>query len=514
MRLPIGRAAAALTLSTLFLAITPARAGDVVVYGPGQPSPEHAALAEATYQVAVGSEESPAGGVAHVLDLPFPSQDPLWMAGDLLLLPCADSTLADIDPAQQLEEAIAHVDELDNEKALLKIDQGLKALPCTRFEVSRQTLLDLHFYQGLAHYDLGNQPKAKRAFGAALAVNIDMPWKKEYPPAPQTVFLDAKSELLGRGTTTLGIDASGAGLKSLSVDGGDIPIGSASTLTLYRGRHLVRYVDGDDKAHGSLVDISGDGGALISREALRAAVLNLAWGGIGAQAGKIALTELARNRGADRAIVVVLGEDSGDVRAFSFDSAAGTMLPLAVDGDAVAALLDGKGKGKGKGKGGGAGAGADAGDNSAGRVGIVVNGGFGMAGKNPYGVAALRLHFRLVKGLELGVGGHAGMRNSEAGTILLPAITLDLRYRFEGGPFHLYFGGRGLVAFSHDQQDTASTEIYGIGGGAGVIGFDLTPMGDKGFFVNVDIAAGATSRAGPGGAQLFLTAGAGVGVRF
>ena len=515
MRLPFGRLAAALTLSTLILTVSPAFAGDVVIYGPGTPSPDAAATAQAAYRVATSSEEPPSGGVAHVLDLPFPSQDPLWMAGDLLQLPCADSTLAEVDPAERLELAIAHVDELDYEKALLEIDAGLKALPCTRFEVSRQTLIDLHFFQGMAHYDLGNQAKAKRGFLAALAVNIDMPWKKEYPPAPQAVFLDAKSELLGRGTTTLGIDPTGAGLKSLSGDGGEVPIGSAAVLTLYRGRHLVRYVDADGNAHGSLVDVGEDGGALMSREALRAVVLNLAWGGVGTSAGKIALAELARNRGADRAIVIVLGAADAAPRAFSFEVAGGAMLPLAVDGEALAALLDEDSKGKGKGKGGAGGGGAAVDDdNRAGRVGVVVNGGLGVAGRNPDGVAALRLHIRLVKGLELGVGGQAGFRDSVAGTILLPAVTFDLRYRLEGGPFHMYFGGRGLVGFSHDQQDTTSTEVLAIGGGGAVVGFDITPGGDKGFINNVDVAAGVTNRAGISGAQLFLTAGAGIGARF
>jgi len=511
MRSILGRAPVALALPALTLLLASAAgATDVVVYGPDAPSPEGASLAESIYRVATESDEGPAGGAAHVLDLPFPSRDPLWFAGDLLQLPCADSTLADVDPAAALEAAIAHIDELDHEKGLLKIDQGIRALPCTSSEVTRQTLIDLHFFQAMAHYDLGNQPKAKRGFEAALAVRIDMPWKTEYPPAPQALFLEAKSDLLSRGTTTLGIDAAGSGVQALSVDGSAVMTSAASELTLYRGRHLVRYVDSGGIAYAALVDVGEEGGSLISREALRTTVLNLAWGGVGASAGRIALGELARNRGADRAIVVIAGKDDDSHRAFSFDVNSGSMMPLAVDGEAVAVLTAGKKKRGGNG--GDAGGGADTGE--SGRVGLVVGGGVLLSGTEPYGMGALRVHFRLVKGLELGVGGELGATAADDTTILLPAITFDGRYRLDiAGVFHPYFGGRGWLAFSHDQTDRSDTEVYMVGMGGGAVGFDVTPGGGKGFLINVDIGVGAGNVAGSDEPQLHFTVGGGVGFR-
>ena len=515
MRSTLGRLTVTLASSALtLLFVASATAADVVVYGPGAPSPDAAAEAEAIYKVAAETEESPAGGVAHVLDLPFPSQDPLWTAGDLLQLPCADSTLAEVDPAAALETAIAHIDELDYEKGLLKIDQGIRALPCTQSEITRQTLIDLHFFQAMAHYDLGNQPKAKRAFAAALAVHIDIPWKTEYPPAPQAVFLEAKSELLSRGTTTLGIDAQGSGITGVAVDGTAVNVDTPAELMLYRGRHLVRYLDSGGVAHAALVDVGEKGGTLISREALRSAVLNLAWGGVGASAGKLALSELARNRGADRAIVVIPESKEHAHSAFSFDVASGSMIPLAVDGDAVAAILTGKKKKKGGGGGGGGGtAPADTGD--AGRVGLVIGGGLQLSGTNPYGMGALRVHFRLVEGLELGVGGEFGATTQDSSTIVLPTVAFDGRYRLDVAEvFHPYFGGRGWLAFSHGQSDPADDKIYVIPMGGATVGFDVTPGGSKGFLINVDLGIGAGGVAGlEDEAQLYLTIGGGVGFR-
>lgn len=504
-RLPVALAASSLT----FLLAATAAATDVVVYGPGAPSPDAAGEAEAIYKVATGSEESPAGGVAHVLDLPFPSQDPLWTAGDLLQLPCADSTLATVDPAAALETAIAHIDELDYEKGLLKIDQGIRALPCTHSEVTRQTLIDLHFFQAMAHFDLGNEPKAKRAFAAALAVHIDMPWKREYPPAPQTVFLEAKSELLSRGTTTLGIDAQGSGLTAVAVDGTAVSVDTPAELVLYRGRHLVRYIDSGGVAHAALVDVGEEGGVLISREALRSSVLNLAWGGVGAAAGRLALADLARNRGAQRAIVVIPESKEHAHSAFSFDVQSGSMIPLSVDGEAVAAILTGKKK---SGGGGGGSAPPDTGE--SGRLGLVLGGGLQLSGTNPYGMGALRVHFRLVEGLELGVGGEFGATSADGTTIVLPTVAFDARYRLDvAGVFHPYFGGRGWLAFSHGQTDRADTEIYVLGMGGATVGFDVTPGGGKGFLINLDVGIGAGSVAGTEDPQLYLTIGGGVGFR-
>ena len=497
------RFAASLSMCVLLLA-GPALASDVVLYGPGTPSAEAAARAEAAYKVLTNGEEGPQAGLASVVDLPFPSQDPVWMAGDLLQLPCADKTLATVDPSVALKETISHVDELDYEKALITVDQGIRSLPCTQHEVTRKTLVDLHFFQGITEFMIGHQSKAKRAFSAALALDIETPWKKNYPPAPQAVFLDAKSDLLSRGTAPVGIDVTGGELKALSVDGLNIGVKNPGELLLYRGRHLVRYVDGDDRVRAALVDVSGEGGALVTRPALRTAVLNLAWGGVAAPAGRLTLSELARNRGVDKTWVIV-GEVGADLRAFSYEVGTGQLMPFGVDGDAVAALLEGK-----DGKGGA----GTVGDGDAGRVGLVVAGGAAITGRDLYGTGALRVHFRLIKGLELGLGFQAGFGDYDATRYLFqPLVHVDIRYRLEKGPFHLYFGGRGLVGFGHSQTVESDASLHIFGGGAGVVGFDVTPGADKGFVINLDLGIGGLSRAdGPGG-QFYAGLGAGVGFR-
>lgn len=486
----------------------PALASDVVLYGPGSPSPESAAHAEAVFKVAAGAQDGPAGGTASVLDLPFPSQDPIWMAGGLLPLPCADQTLAQVDPEVVLRETISHIDELDYEKALLSVDQGIRALPCSAHPVTKATLVDMHFFQGLTEHMMGNTAKARRAFSAALAVDIETPWKKQYPPAPQAVFLDAKSELLSRGTAHLGIDVRGEDLKSLSVDGVEIGAAAPSELLLYRGRHLVRYVDARDGVHAALVDVAQEGGVLVTRLALREAVLGLAWGGVATSAGKLALGELARNRGATTAWVVTGGQ--GASRAFSFDAAAGTVTEVPVDAAAVAALLD-EGKGRG-GKGGHGGAGATG--DGPGRLGLVLGGGFSMTGADPFGAVSLRLHVQIAGGLDIGLGVQSAFRPFDADTTnVQPLVMLDVRWRLPDGPFHVYFGGRGLLGVSHSQLVQEDDTVYAFGGGAGLVGFDLTPAGQKGFVVNLDAMVGGTSRADADGGQLVVGVGAGVGFR-
>ncbi|MEE2829692.1 MAG: hypothetical protein VX498_10945, partial [Myxococcota bacterium] len=115
-------------------------AGEVILYGPGNPNAEAAAVAEETFFALTETTEVPAGGTVNVFDLPFSARSPLWMAGDLLELPCRDPELAAIDPSAALKEGVRLVGELEYEGALLALEQGIQALPCTASSIQRQTL--------------------------------------------------------------------------------------------------------------------------------------------------------------------------------------------------------------------------------------------------------------------------------------------------------------------------------------------------------------------------------------
>jgi hypothetical protein len=313
------------------------------------------------------------------------------------------------------------------------------------------------------------------------------------------------------------VDVRGGGIQSLSVDGGALSIAGPLDLELRQGRHLVRWVDAQGAAFARLVDVSGKGGALVTRPALRDAVLNLAWGGSAAPAARLALADLAGNRGADSVYVVVLddGGGGGAARAFQYDVAGDAVLPLQVQAGALAAAEAAR-------AGTASAAGGKGNPSDAGRLGLTFGGGLLYEDRAPYGMGALRLHVRLVKGLELGAGFQAGFRqftwigedgSERRSAIILPQIAIDARYRLEPGPFHFYFGGRGILGFSNRETVAADETARVLGGGAGLIGFDITPAGDKGFQFNLELAAGGISGIDAQHGGFLLSLGAGLGAR-
>jgi len=506
------------------LSIGSAHAGEMLLYGPGVPSPETAARAEAVLRVAAGVD-APSGGTSHVLDLPFPSEAPVWTSGDLLPLPCGDPALASVDPAAVVAEGTELVDELSYDKALLRLEEGLRALPCMEAQVDRKTLTDLYFFMGLAEFEEGSKTKAKRAFESALAIDIDRPWDDDYPPDPQALYDEAGAALKASGAPDVGVDLRGGRVTEFRVDGMTVDVATARTVPLHRGKHLIQYTADDGTRTSNLVNVGRDGGDFVSRDALRDAVLNLAWKPVTAGAAEAALADLGRSRGVDSVYVVLLGEDDDVARAYKFEVSTATVLPLSVDADALAKELRGPGA---------SGPPAEVRDGvsseadiAAGRVGLTVDGGLHVGNSQPYGLVTIRGDFRLVAGLEVGVGAYLGATQVEyaatdgvstTASFVLPGVTVGARYRFNRGIGHPYLGGRGIVAVSNLEDTEAALEgteegIAPAGGGGFVAGIDVTPGGAKGFVVNIDFLAGYWKNAGSGGG-LLLDLTAGVGVRF
>ena len=469
---------------SLLLLPATAAASDVLVYGPHGPDSESERRTRALHRTARAGEPL---GLVHVLDLPFPSQEPVWMAGDLTELPCPDPQLRAFDPAAALSEGVARIDELDHAAGLLALERAQRALPCTELPVSRETLASLRFYEGLAHFVLGDRAAAKRAFTQAQAVDPGRPWNRDYPPEPERLWVTVGKRLTEGGPVDVDIDLRGGGLKHVTVDGEPLD-GEVLRLPLLPGRHVVHYVDAEGGVHGRLVDVRGKG-ALVTRAALQDVVLRLDEGGIGAVAARLALQQLAVSRSADRVAVVILGPPD---RGFSF--APSTRAVAGLGRSRAGARIQTE------------------------RLSLTANGGLQLVGPLPYALVALRLDLRLVRGLELEGAVQSAFRphrdsGDRAWTVVLPMFGGGLRYRREQGALRPYAGGRGLVGFGHAEDFRGTAPTLGVlGAGLGVVGLDVVPSGTRGFVLNVDVAAGATSTA-LGDPAFVLTVGAGVGVR-
>jgi hypothetical protein len=512
------------SVAALFL-VGPAHAGEMLLYGPGVPSTEMATQAETVLRIAA-DVKAPSGGTSHVLDLPFPSSSAVWASGDLLPLPCGDSGLSTVVPADIVAEATELVDELSYDKALLRLEGGIRALPCVATEVSRQTLTDLYFFLGLAEFEEGNAKKAKRAFASVLAIDVNRPWDNDYPPDPQALFNEARTDLVAATAPTVAVDLRGGQVTDFRVDGEVLDVGTAHALQLHRGKHLIQYTGADGISISNLVNVGRGGGDFVSREALRNAVLNLAWKPVTARAAESVLAEMGRSRGVDEVYVVLLADDTVS-RAYKFIVSTAAVLPLNVDSDALAKAT----------KAGGTapvrkpieekpdGVSSEA-DMASGRVGLVVDGGLHVGNFEPYALVTLRADFRLLAGFELGVGAYIGVTSVEdmdedgqstSGTWLLPGATVGARYRFNLGAAHPYLGGRGVIAASElENAESASSgtgDVFPAGGGGFLAGIDITPGNTKGLVINIDFLAGYWKLADVGGG-LLLDITAGVGVRF
>ena len=124
------RAALLLACSLPLLVPSPAAATEsILVYGPESAGMEELQRATDLLQANVGEGEVPASTV-HVLDLPFPSPDPVWIAGDARVVPCTDPALEETDLASLLTEAVEKIDALDYEAGKRILDQAIIFLRC------------------------------------------------------------------------------------------------------------------------------------------------------------------------------------------------------------------------------------------------------------------------------------------------------------------------------------------------------------------------------------------------
>ncbi len=89
-------------------------AGDsILIYGP-----ESAGSAELTQAALLLTSTVEEGDIPdasiHVLDLPFSSADPVWIAGDSRVVPCTDPALESEDIPGLVAQAVDHIDALDS----------------------------------------------------------------------------------------------------------------------------------------------------------------------------------------------------------------------------------------------------------------------------------------------------------------------------------------------------------------------------------------------------------------
>lgn len=487
-----------------------AAAQDVVIYGPGTPDTDRAGVAEETYFALTDQAEAPPGGIASIFDLPFSSTEPLWMAGDLLLLPCSDSSLVEVDAQEVVKNGMKLIDGLDYEKGLLALKQGLDALPCSKHDISRTTLTKLHFYLGIGNAEIGNERKTRRSFSAALSINIEAPWDTNFAPHLEAIWNEARQDLLDRGRVSIKLDTRGTKITTVEVDGSEVPLESVSELLLQPGLHLIRYRDDQGARHGSLVDVSGSGGAIVSRAALNSAVLGMDQAPEVHPAASLALKSLLRDRAAKTAFIVVLDDDNRPERTFRWSLEDGSVSVLELDDSSRARIM----KALGRRSRTQARLSAERGPAEPGRFGLFAGGGLLLNSSYAMPAITARIDVRLVKGLEASAGTVVGF--SEAGQlpVVLPLVSLDLRYRFLRGPAHLCLGVRGLLGFTNSETDLTDTELYTVGGVAGVVGLELTPQGDKGLTIHVDVGGGVLGQSAPASPPRFhLTATGGVGFR-
>jgi hypothetical protein len=494
----------------LALLVPPASsvAAEVLLYGPGAPDADGAARAQGVFAAAVG-RAGPSGGVSHVLDLPFPSQDALWVAGGVLTVPCTDPSLQALDPRAALDEGIRRMDHLDQDGALSTFDCGVRALPCSSAPVERRTLARLHLYAGIAAFQSGKRAQANREFAAAFAADTKTVWDSAYPPDAQQVWLEAKEAALTGGTVPLHVDARGATVGSLSLDGEAIALDRPVDLQLYPGSHLLRYVSAEGGVVARLLEVQRGGGVVTSRPALREAVLNAAWGSGGVSAALASLRELCRARGVGEAYVVSLGDAP---RIYRYRAGDGTVAALVVDSGALANAERGGLRRN-------ASLAIEGASERAGRGSLGLGAGVHVQDTVPYALVALHAHARVVAGLELGGGLQVALRPydlilGEHGTLVLPALLGDLRYRLPLGQFHPWAGVRGLLGLTHPGYVVpgANEEVSPTGGIAGLLGFDVTPLAQRGFTVHLDAAIGYAGDEDRQGFLLDVTGG--VGLRF
>ena len=469
----------------------------ILIYGPEDAGMAEQQQAAALLEASIGAEALPDSAI-HILDLPFPSPDPVWIAGDARVVPCTDPAFESEDLPALLDEGIEHIDSLDYEEGKRTLDRAITALPCSSDAVPREVLIDLYYFRGIAAYHLDDRDGARQSFQYALAIDKEKTWDTNYPPEPQQVFLLAKEDAIGLGRIPIGHDVAGASVGDLGFDGTPIDPTAAGVLQVIPGMHLVQYtVDGTP--YSRLVEVRKEGpAALVTRAGLTAAVM----GGPDASgmlpAARASLRALVQGRNLQRAYVVVLdGEGSGHV--FQYDETytalqAPTIAPATGGGSSTTASVR-----------------RPAGEYSPGGLSLGL-GGFGYAHRTAYASFGLRGHVKLYRGLELDAGGGVNVKRyaREGGNwaAVLPFVRLGVRYRFGQAAFRPYVGGALLLNFWGEPPADGSDEAtvnHASPGGVLLGGFDVH-LSDR-VYINLDANVGYSF-------ALWVGVQGGVGFRF
>ena len=485
LRVGIAAVLAAFTLSKAPLA--GAESSAILIYGPedaGMTEQQQAMLALAA---SIGEGELPASSI-HILDLPFPSADPVWIAGDARVVPCSDPARENEDLAALLSAGVDAIDALDYEEGKRTLDQAITALPCATQQVERVVLLELYYFRGIAAFHLGDRDGARQSFQYALAIDREKTWDTNYPPEPQQVFLLAKEDAIGLDRVDIGHDVADADVSSFAFDGTPLDASDVGVQQVIPGMHLVQYKVGDTP-YSRLVEVRKEGpAALVTRAGLTAAVMNGPDSGGSLPAARASLRALVQGRNLQRAYVVVLGSE-GSAEIFQYDETYTTLKRTApITQEATAQV----------------GTGASAGDKtnsgadySPGGVTLGV-GGFAFAHGNPYASFDLRGHVKLFRGLEVELGGGANIKRfmyeDAPWLATMPLLRTGLRYRFGHKAFRPYAGGALLLSFwkTLGNGDDEDALIRVSPGGVVYGGFDvhITPV----VYANLDIDVGFSHR--------------------
>ena len=454
----------------------------ILIYGPESATSGDLEQAQALLAGTVDAEAMPSSSI-HVLDLPFSSADPVWIAGDSRVVPCSDPAFESEDIPALVAEAVDHIDALDYEAAKRLTDRAITALPCAPGAVDRGVLIDVYYFRGIAAFHLGDRDGAQQNFQYALAIDREKNWDTNYPPEPQQVFLLAKEDAIGLDRVPLGIDLAGGQVEEFNFDGVAHTPAESHELSVIPGMHLVQYTAGGT-AYSRLVEVRPGGtAALVTRKGLTAAVIQGPTSSGMLPAARASLRALVQGRNLKRAYVVVVAED-GSGRIYLYDETYTTLTETA-----SAAKGGGGGRTPGSGRGT---VPASVGDSPGGvTLGLV---GFALAYGSPHAGFNVRGHIRLVKGLELDLGGGVNVRrwvdpgDGQAWALSRGYARLGVRYRFGTGKARPYVGGLFLLSFYDANGIREGVKRQADPGGAALFGVDLH-LTDK-VALNVELPVG------------------------
>ncbi len=480
----------------------------ILVYGPQTAGQAELDQARKMLESSLGEGQLPNSSV-HILDLPFPSPDPVWIAGDARVVPCTDPDLEDQDLAGLLTEAIDQIDALDYEAGKRILDNAIVALPCSSQPVDRTVLINLYYFRGIAAFHMGDRAGAQQSFSYALSIEKEKTWDTNYPPEPQQVFLLAKEDSIGLARVDVGYDVRGSNVDEFNFDGTSHDTTKAGVLQVIPGMHLVQY-KANGNAYSRLVEVRSEGpAALVTRQGLTTAVEGGPSSSGMMPAARASLRALVQGRNLERAFVVIIGDETG--RIYKYDESYTTISETAVAAVAVPdpepAVDTAPDRKKPVTR-------ASDGDLDTGggmTLGVV---GIGLAHETAYLRFQLRGHIRIVAGLELEVGGGLGARSyrdedDAQWTSLLPFVRAGARYRFGKNKFRPYVGAALVINFwasEERQSPTETTTMTNISpGGALFGGFDVHLS--KMVVLNLDVDVGYAYR-------LWGGASGGLGLRF